>query len=76
MGMPKQTEFVLLRPRLLPLTAERRQVAVRLLTELLLVEAAKRRAGVSGSASAGVTGSGSGIVVSLPTKRGKARKAA
>jgi hypothetical protein len=74
--MPKQTEFVLLPPRLLPLSPEREQAAVRLLTELLLDEAAKRRDGVSGGASGGVSDSAFGVVVAFPQRRVKARKAA
>lgn len=63
-------------PRFLPLSLEREQAAVRLLTELLLDEVAKRRAGVSGSASDSVSGGGSGVVVPFPERRVKARKAA
>lgn len=74
--MPKQIEFTLLPPRLLPLSPEREQAAVRLLAELLLDELAKRRGGVSGGASDGVSGGGSGVVVPFPTRRVKARKAA
>lgn len=74
--MPKQNEFRLLPPRLLPLTPEREQAAVRLLTELLLAEVAKRGAGVSGSASESGSGSGSGVVVPFPKRRVKARRAA
>jgi len=74
--MPKRIEFRLLPPRLLPLTPEREHAAVRVLTELLLDEVAKRRAGVSGSASGGVSGGGFGGVVPFPERRVKARKAA
>jgi hypothetical protein len=74
--MPKQTEFTLLPPRLLPLTPEREQTAVRLLAELLLDEVAKRRGGVSGGASDGVSDGGSGVVVPFPVGRVRARKAA
>ena len=42
--MAKQVELELLSPRLLPLTPEREQAAVRLLTELLLGEVVKRQA--------------------------------
>ena len=65
--MSKQTEFVLLAPRLLPLSPEREHAAVRLLTELLLDEVGKRRGGVSGSGSGGVSDGGSGVVVPFPT---------
>lgn len=74
--MPKQTELRLLPPRLLPLTPERGQVVVRLLSELLLAEAARRLGSVFGSASDGVSGGASGVVVPFPEKRVKVRKAA
>lgn len=74
--MPKQTEFVLLPPRLLPLSPEREQVAVRLLTELLLDELARRRGGVTGGASDGVSDGPCGVVVPFPRRRVKAREAA
>ena len=74
--MPKPTEFVLLPPHLLPLTPEREEAAVRLLTELLLDEVAKRRPGVSGSASNDVSGGVSGVVVPFPERPAKPRKAA
>jgi hypothetical protein len=70
--MPKQVELRLLPPRLLPLTPEREQAAVRLLTELLLDEVARRQA----DASSGIADSGSGVVVRFPVRRVKARKAA
>jgi hypothetical protein len=46
--MPKQTEFRLLPPRFVPLSPEREQAAVRLLTELLLDELANLVAGRMG----------------------------
>ena len=69
--MSKHVELKLLTPRLLPLTPEREQAAVRLLTELLLDEIAKRQ-----DASVGIADSGSGVVVPFPVRRVKARKAA
>ena len=74
--MPKQNELRLLPPRFLPLTRERERAAVRLLTDLLLDEVVKRRAGVSGSVLGGVSGGGSGGVVAFPERRVKAREAA
>jgi len=70
--MPKQVELRLLPPRMLPLTPEREQAAVRLLTELLLDEVARPHA----DASVGITDRGSRVVVPFPVRREKARKAA
>lgn len=57
---------------MLPLTPEREQAAVRLLTELLLDEVARPHA----DASVGITDRGSRVVVPFPVRREKARKAA
>jgi len=66
---------VLLEPRFARLSEEQRREAVALLADLLL-DAAKRRAGVSGGASASVIDGASGVVVSFPGRRGKARRCA
>ncbi len=68
--MPKHVELKLLPPQLLPLTPERERRAVRLLTELLLDEAARRETDASGGVSGGDS------VVPFPVRREKARKAA
>jgi hypothetical protein len=67
--------FKLLAPRLVRLSEEQRREAVALLADLRL-EAARKRAGVSGGASDGVSGGASGSVVELPDRRGKARRCA
>ena len=74
--MSKQTEFVLLPPRLLPLPLEREQAAVRLLSELLLAEAGKNGGGVSDGASDSGSDGASGVVVPFPVRCVRARKAA
>ena len=71
----KRTEIKLLEPRFARLSEEQRREAVALLADLLL-DAAKRRAGVSGGASAGVMDGASGVVVPLNEGRGKARRCA
>jgi hypothetical protein len=57
------------------LSEEQRREAVALLADLLL-EAARRRAGVSGGGSVGVIDGASGVVVEFPDGRGKARRCA
>jgi len=57
------------------LSEEQRREAVALLADLLL-EAARKRAGVSGGASDGVIGGASGIVAASSDGRGKARRCA
>ena len=57
------------------LSEEQRREAVALLADLLL-EAARKRAGVSGGASDGVIDGASGVVVEFPDERGKARRCA
>jgi hypothetical protein len=74
--LSKKTELKLLRPRLVPLSAEREREAVALLAELLLAVARKYGAGVSGGVLDGGSDGATGGVVSLPAKAGKARKAA
>ena len=74
--MSKQTESVLLPPRLLPLTPERQRRAVRLLRELLLAEAGRKGVGVSDSASDSGSGGASAVVVPFPVRRVRARNAA
>jgi class 3 adenylate cyclase len=57
------------------LSDEQRREAVALLADLLL-EAARKRAGVSGGASDGVIGGASGVVAEFPDRRGEARRCA
>jgi hypothetical protein len=57
------------------LTEEQRREVVALLADLLL-EAARKRAGVSGGGSDGVIGGASGGVVEFPDGRGEARRCA
>jgi hypothetical protein len=57
------------------LSEEQRREAVALLTDLLL-EAARKRAGVSGGGSDGVTGGASGGVAGSSDGGGKARRCA
>jgi hypothetical protein len=64
-----------LEPRFARLSEEQRREAVALLADLLL-DAATRRAGVSGGASAGVIDGASGSVVPFEERRGKARRCA
>jgi hypothetical protein len=64
-----------LEPRFARLSVEQRRDAVALLADLLL-EAARKRGGVSGGASGGVMGGASDSVVELPDRRGKARRCA
>jgi hypothetical protein len=64
-----------LEPRVARLSEEQRREAVALLADLLL-DAAKKRAGVSGGASAGAMDGASGGVVPFPERRGKARRCA
>jgi hypothetical protein len=64
-----------LEPRFARLSVEQRREAVALLADLLL-DAARKRAGVSDGASAGVIDGASGIVVPFPDRRGKARRCA
>ena len=71
----KRTEIKLLEPRFARLSEEQRRDAVALLADLLL-DAARKRACVSGGASAGVIGGVSGSVVPFPGRRGKARRCA
>ncbi|HET8895071.1 MAG TPA: hypothetical protein VFM96_13335 [Gaiellaceae bacterium] len=71
----KRTEITLLEPRFARLSEEQRREAVALLADLLL-DAARRRARVSGSALDGVIGGASGSVVPFPERRGKARRCA
>jgi hypothetical protein len=68
----KRTEIKLLEPRFVRLSVEQRLEAVALLADLLL-DAAKRRAGVTGGASAGVIDGASAAVVPSDERRGKAR---
>jgi len=57
------------------LSDEQRREAVALLADLLL-EMARKRAGGSGGASAGVIDGASGSVAEVPDRRGKARRCA
>lgn len=57
------------------LSEEQRREAVALLADLLL-EAARKRAGVSGGGSAGVIDGASDGVVKFPDGRGEARRCA
>jgi hypothetical protein len=57
------------------LSEEQRREAVALLADLLL-EAARKRAGVSGGASDGVISGASGGVAESSDRRGKARRCA
>ena len=72
-GLGKRTEIRLLEPRFAQLGDEQRREAVALLADLLL-DAARKRACVSGSASDGVIDGASGSVVPFPERRGKARR--
>lgn len=71
----KRTEIRLLEPRFARLSEEQRRETVALLTDLLL-DAARKRARVSGGASAGVIDGASGSVVPFPERRGNARRSA
>jgi hypothetical protein len=71
----KRIEITLLEPRVARLSEEQRREAVALLADLLL-DVARRRAGVSASGSAGVIDGVSGVVVPFPERRGKARRCA
>jgi hypothetical protein len=64
-----------LEPRFARLSEEQRRDAVALLADLLL-QAARKRASVSGGASDGVSGGASGGVDEFPDRRGKARRCA
>jgi hypothetical protein len=64
-----------LEPRFARLSEEQRAEAVALLADLLL-DAARKRARVSGSGSDGVMDGASGSVVPFPDRRGKARRSA
>jgi len=76
MDMSKSIEFRLLPPKLLLLSPERELAAVRLLTELLLDEVARRRGDISGGDSDGALDDGFAVVVPFPEGREEARKAA
>jgi hypothetical protein len=58
------------------MTQEQELEAVRLLAELLLDAAARKRRGSSPGGLDGVIGGASGSVVSIPERRGNAREAA
>jgi hypothetical protein len=64
-----------LEPRFARMSEEQRREAVALLADLLL-DAARKRARVSGSASGVFTDGAFGSVVAFPDKRGKARRCA
>jgi hypothetical protein len=61
---------------LVRLTEEQKREAVRLLAELLVDAAARKRRGSSPSGFGGVIGGGFGSVVPFPERRGNAREAA
>ncbi|HZO77015.1 MAG TPA: hypothetical protein VFB39_03165 [Solirubrobacteraceae bacterium] len=62
-------------PRFARLSDEQRREAVALLADLLL-DAARRRAGVFAGVSAGVIDGASGSVVPFPERRARARRCA
>jgi hypothetical protein len=68
--LTKRDEIRLLPPRLLPLSSQRRQAAVRLLSELVLEETLRERP-VDGSSA-----DGGGGVVPFPARLSTARSAA
>jgi hypothetical protein len=70
--MSKRTELVLLAPRLLPLTSQRRRAAVRLLSELVLEEVSREPGERIGAAG----GEGAGVVVPFPARNRRRREAA
>jgi hypothetical protein len=76
MSKKRTSEIRLLPPRGVPLTAAQEQEAVKLLAELLLDTAAKRRGLRSDSLIDGASDGAIGSVIPFPEKRRKSRDAA